>query len=498
MGMRQTRGADSPVVTTVAGKLKGYVHPEEGIVTFKGIHYGENTAGIWRFKPPRAIAAWDGVKDALEYGPTCPQASKLGGGPYQSEDCLVLNVFTPGLAGKRPVMVWLHGGGFSSGSGSQAGYDGTALAKRGDVVVVTLNHRLNVFGYLGLTEIGGEEFAGSGMAGMLDIELALKWVKNNAPAFGGDPNNVTIFGESGGGVKVSTLLAMPLSKGLFHKGIIQSGPGIRGVTLDKGTESAKMLMEKLGISDIRKLQEMPFEELLQKAFPAEGAGALSSFQFAPIVDGTYLPVHPFEPVAAPTGADIPIIIGSNKDEALLFLQRDPMRDKMTEEELISRVNPFLGEHVNAVLAAYKKSRPGATPWDLFIAVSTERFRLGSIILAERKVAAGTAPVYMYLFDFEISDRFKAAHAMEIPFVFNHASKRSPEREDVATLETLISEAWIAFARTGNPNRPGAPDWPAYTTPNRATMVFDTESRVVNDPRGEEWRAWKNVDLKRLR
>ena len=497
-GYAADTGADHPVVTTAAGKLKGFVHPEKGIVTFKGIHYGEDTSGIWRFKPPRPVAAWEGVKDALEYGATCPQTGLLGGGPFQSEDCLVLNVFTPGLDGKRPVMVWLHGGGFSSGSGSQAGYDGTALAKRGDVVVVTLNHRLNIFGYLGLAEIAGKAFAGSGMAGMLDIELALKWVRDNIKAFGGDANNVTIFGESGGGAKVSTLLAMPSSKGLFHKGIIQSGPGIRGVPMDKGTEMAKNIMENFGVTDVGKLQEMPFEELLKKAFPSESTDLASSMRFAPVVDGAYLPAHPFEPVAAPTGKDIPIIIGSNRDEALLFLQNDAIRDKMTEEELMTRVKPLLGDQAEGIIDAYKKSRPGATPWDLFIAVSSERFRLGSIILAERKIAAGGAPVYMYMFDFEVSDRFKAAHAMEIAFVFNHASARSPERKDVANLETLMSEAWIAFARTGNPNRSGAPEWPAYTLPGRATMVFNAESKVVNDPRGEEWKAWKDVDLTKLR
>jgi len=492
------RAADNPVVSTLAGQVKGYVHPDQGILTFKGLHYGEPTGGVWRFKPPQPVASWSGTKDAMDYGPTCPQTGNLARGPAQSEDCLVLNVFTPRLEGKRPVMVWLHGGGFASGSGSQAGYDGTALAKRGDVVVVTINHRLNVFGYLYLEEIGGEAFDGSGMAGMLDIELALKWIRDNISAFGGDPENVTVFGESGGGMKVSMLLAMPSSKGLFHKGIIQSGPGIRGIPKDQGTKEAKDLMTKMKIDDPKKLQEVPVEDLL-KAISVSGEDeASSSLRLSPVVDGKYLPVNPFEPVAAPTGADIPIIVGTNKDEALLFVGRDPMRDKMTEEDLVKRLTPMLGAHVNDVIGAYKKSRPDASPWDLFIAISTESFRLGSIILAERKVAGGTAPVYMYLFDFEINNQLKAAHAMEIAFVFSNASSRGAPRPEVKHLETLMSEAWIAFAKTGNPNVPGTPHWPAYTTADRATMVFNTQSCAINDPRREERLAWKGIDLRRLR
>ena len=490
--------ADNPVVPTTAGQVKGYVHTDQGIFTFKGLHYGEPTSGIWRFKPPRPVASWSDIKDAMDYGPTCPQTGSLARGPAQSEDCLVLNVFTPGLEGQRPVMVWLHGGGFASGSGSQAGYDGTALAKRGDVVVVTINHRLNVFGYLYLEEIGGEAFGGSGMAGMLDIELSLKWVRDNIGAFGGDPNNVTIFGESGGGMKVSMLLAMPTSKGLFHKGIIQSGPGIRGIPKDQATTEAKDLMAKLKTDDVKKLQKLPVDDLL-KAISASGEDdASSSLRLSPVVDGKYLPVNPFEPVAAPTGADIPIIIGSNKDEALLFVGRDPKRNIMTEEELIERLKPMLDTHVTDVVTAYKKSRPGASPWDLFIAISTESFRLGSIILAERKAAGGTAPVYMYLFDFEVNNQLKAAHAMEIAFVFSNASSRGTPRPEVKQLETLMSEAWIAFAKTGNPNVAGTPHWPAYTTKDRATMVFDTQSRAINDPRREERIAWEGIDLRRLR
>jgi para-nitrobenzyl esterase len=284
-------------------------------------------------------------------------------------------------------MVWLHGGGFASGSGTT--YDGTRLAKRGDVVVVTINHRLNVFGYLYLDEVGGDYFSGSGMAGMLDIELALKWVRDNIAAFGGNPNNVTIFGESGGGAKVSTLLAMPSSKG-----IIQSGPGLQGVPRDEGTKTSRGLMAKLNISDARKLQKIPVENLIKAISPESEGPRVSGMRLSPVVDGNFLPAHPFDPVAAPTAAGIPIIIGTNKDEALLFLGRDPKRDSLTEAELIERLKPMLGEKTNEVLAVYKASRPNASPFDLLVAIQTESFRLGSIMLAERKAAASNAPVYV--------------------------------------------------------------------------------------------------------
>ena len=499
-------GADDPVATTVAGKVKGYVNTELGIFTFKGLHYGESTEGSWRFKPPRAIASWNGTKDAVTYGPTCPQLNlgilpeaetrNTSQEPPQNEDCLVLNVFTPGLQGQCPVMVWLHGGGFASGSGTL--YDGTRLAKRGDIVVVTINHRLNVFGYLDLEDVGGKDFEGSGMAGMLDIELALKWVRNNIGAFGGDPNNVTIFGESGGGAKVSTLLAMPSSKGLFHKGIIESGPGIRGVPREEGTEIARNLMAKLNITDGRKLQGIPVEDLLGAISPRSEGPRVSGMRLSPVVDGKFLPVHPFDPVASPTAAGIPIIIGTNKDEALLFLGRDPKRDSLTEEELMERLKPMLGEKTNDVLAVYKSSRPNASPFDILVAISSENFRLGSITLAERQAAASSAPVYMYLFDFEINNRLKAAHAMEIAFVFSGATARGlSTRPETAQVETDMSEAWIAFARTGNPNYPGSPHWPAYTTKDRATMVFDAVSRAINDPRRRERLSWEGINRSRF-
>jgi len=487
---------DGPIAATQAGSIRGQTHPDTGVMIFKGIHYGESTAGLRRFLPPVPVASWEGIQDALDFGPVCPQSDRLlaymGDSTSQSEDCLVLNVWTPGLSGKRPVMFWIHGGGFSSGSGSQPTYDGTTLAKRGDVVVVTVNHRLNAFGYLYLEELeGGEAFAGSGMAGMLDLELALEWVRLNISAFGGDPENVTIFGESGGGFKVCHLMAMPSAEGLFHKAIIQSGPSLKAVSRADGTQQAKAFMKSVDLAEIRELQAVPPEKLVGKL-------GIGSGRFAPVLDGRYLRVNPFDPTAAPTGAAIPVIIGSNRDEALFFMQRNPKRNLLTEPELKERVKRYLGDKVDEVLTVYRKSRPGASPWDLLIAVSSEHFRLNSIRLAERRIAAGHAPVYMYLFDYEVNDLLKATHAMEIAFAFSNFRYSPDAGPEALQLETNISEAWIAFARTGNPNHPKLPRWPAYTTKNRETMIFDTRSRIVNDPRPEEWRIWEKLDLGRGR
>jgi para-nitrobenzyl esterase len=499
--------AQSASATTQAGELRGYQHARTGVLAFKGVHYGASTAGEARFTPPRPVAPWVGTREAREFGPVCHQLGTPGlqalvdDGPDtrelpQSEDCLLLNVWTPALSGARPVMVWLHGRGFAQGAGSEPLYDGAALARRGDVVVITVNHRLNVFGYLELGAID-EAFSGSGMVGLLDVQLALEWVRDNAAAFGGDPANVTLFGESGGGAKVSTLLAMPSARGLFHRGIIQSGPALRGVTADAAAEMARRVMADAGVTQISELQALPADRLLQAMAggvdsPALGGAAL---RFAPVVDGRFLPAHPYEPVAARPAAGVPIMIGTTRDEALLFLLGDPHRGTLTEAQLSERVTPLLGAHAERVVEAYRRSRPQASPWDIFVAISSERFRLGSILLAERHGATG-APVYMYSFDFEVNPMVKAAHGMEIAFAFSNASARPGSREETRAVETAVSEAWIAFARSGDPSHGAIPRWPTYDPERRATMVFDVESQVVDDLRREERLAWDGVALSR--
>jgi len=482
------------IAPTASGRVRGTV--KAGINVFKGIPYGAPTSGRNRFMPPVKPLPWTDLRDALAYGPTAPQA--LGRArrnvPPEGEDCLVLNVFTPALGtGRRPVMVWLHGGGFSYGTGSDAILEGSNLARAGDVVVVTINHRLNVFGATYLGDTGGHDFALSGAAGMLDIAAALEWVRDNIDRFGGDPNLVTIFGQSGGGRKVATLMAMPLAKGLFHRAVIESGAVLRLTAKEDAVRTTELLMAELGLAkgQIRQLQDVPMERLLAAdaaiapKVPVREPGQTAN---SPTVDGMAIPSHPWDPAAPALSADVPLLIGYARTEETLYDRPTPETLALDEAGLRARASTRLREDPGAVIAAYRAAHPEATPWDLWILIATDHPR-GTYAreTAKRKAAQSAAPAYLYRFDWETPEgggHMRSPHTVEIPFVFSNIDiagaliSKMPEAHDLAK---KVSASWVAFARTGNPNTSGVPTWPVYSAATRDTMLFSNASRVEQDP-----------------
>jgi para-nitrobenzyl esterase len=413
----------------------------------------------------------------------------------ESEDCLVLNVWTPAVndGRKRPVMLWCHGGGFSSGSGSSPITDGTNLSRRGDVVVVTINHRINVLGFTYLAELGGADFAQSGDVGMLDVVHALRWVRENIAQFGGDPDTVTIFGQSGGGRKVATLLAMPSAKGLFHRAIIESGPAIRLVEIADATRVADALLSKVGLnkSQVRDLQNLPVDTIMSAYFAVVRTMKVDQMTmgFSPTVDGRTLPTHPFHPTASAVSASVPVLIGSTRTE--LTSRGDAASFGLSEEGMRGRIRALLGASADRVIGIYRKANPGATASDIYFLIASDHAYGAPIMkIAERRAALGTAPVYLYYFRWESpieGGRLKSPHTIEIPFVFDtvKAARLTASSPDAPALADKVSEAWIAFARKGDPNISTLPRWPAFEPQNRPTMVFNNECTAENDPIRQE-------------
>jgi para-nitrobenzyl esterase len=496
-------GMPGATVETTAGKIRGL--DQKGVLSFRGILYGASTEGSARFLPPAKPQPWTQVRDAFELGARCPQvvsplipeAAAVRSNEPMREDCLVLNVWTPsaGNTDKRPVMVWLHGGGYSVGSAGFTIVDDANLARSQDVVVVGVNHRLNVFGFLYLAEIGGEKYAHASNVGMLDIVAALEWVRDNIGAFGGDPSKVTIFGQSGGAGKVSTLMAMPSAKGLFHRAIVESGSEVKGVPRGDASAVAEKYLAKLGLkaNQVDQAQNLPMEQLLT-AMGNAGVPGNSELRLAPTTDGSTLPSDPFDPKAPEISADVPMIAGTVETEAAFFANQplDPIDEVKLREELKQLMPKANGTQINSVIAAYRAGRPNISNRELELIVASDaRFRQGVLTEAERKAAEQKAPVYMYYFTWHSpvrSGKLGAFHTIEIPFVFGNLELATPMTGaglDRYALSERISGAWAAFARTGNPNHEGLANWPAFNLLERATMVFDNECKIVKDPNRDE-------------
>ncbi|WP_293613094.1 carboxylesterase family protein [Ponticaulis sp.] len=487
--------AERPLATTAYGAVRGRI--DEGVNVFLGIPYGADTA-LTRFQPAQPPASWDGTLEATAYPDSIPQLGSNNAlfrswapdpAPGMSENTLGLNVWTPGLDDRaRPVMVWLHGGGFQNGNGSSAAYDGVNLANRGDVVVVTINHRLNAFGHLYLAGLTDDPaYANSGNVGSLDMVMALEWVRDNIAAFGGNPENVTIFGESGGGRKVSTLLAMPEAEGLFDRAIVQSGSHLRFREPEEATAHSRAFLDILGIppDELERLNDLTGEEILE-AVRIAGEDRVTDLYWSPVRDGNSLPYHPFQSPEEQPNADVPMLIGSNKDELSLWLMRPgsepPPLSFATAEPLIG--NYVSEDEFEYLVAGYQSIYPEYSDADILIAIASDaRYSGNAVRQAKLRIASSDAPVWLYQFDWETpvaNGIFGAPHALEIAFAFdNLENSRSMvgEPADAQTVADQVSEAWISFARHGDPNARGLPFWPSVSDDQTPAMRFDTVSEI---------------------
>ncbi len=501
------------VVDTAGGRIEG--SDSGGLLAFRGIPFARPPVGALRFRAPEAPEPWTGVRDGSRFGCAAPQVKAsldefLPGFEVgeQGEDCLFLNVVTPAVdAGRRPVLVWIHGGAFTIGSGSQRMYAPEPLVRRGDVVVISLNYRLGALGFLHLDELAGPGFGAEGNAAILDQIAALAWVRDHAAVFGGDPDNVTIFGESAGGMSVGTLLGTPAARGLFRRAIAQSGAAHRVNDAGAATEIARMLLDELDVAprDAARLRELPAEALVEAQTRvvrrAERGGMRRAF--CPVVDGRVLPVPPIESIRAGLSREVSLLAGAARDEWRLFGLMDPQASKLDEKALARRIDeraPGRARHFIEAYRAASSERPSREPADLFFAFETDRvFRVPVIRMLDAQ-SAHQRDTRGYLFTWEsplAGGSLGACHGIDVPFVFDNLARvgaagfagSGPEAE---RLRDRVMDAWIAFARGGDPNGAGLPPWPAWDPARRPTMILGRECGVRDDPLGAERAAWDGV------
>ena len=497
-----------PVVETARGKLRGL--ESGGVSIFRGVSYAADTSGKNRFMPPQPFEPWSGVRDALHWTDVAPQIPGDRRHVYANlimvdrnpsgmgEDNLSLNLWTPTIDpnAKKPVIVVLHGGGFYSGSGNSVGMDGEQMARFSDSVVIAINHRLGAFGFLHLAEFGGDDFATSGTVGMQDIVAALGWVRENVAAFGGDPDRVLVYGQSGGGAKTSVLMAMPGGKGLFQRAGVMSGSALRMMPPEMASATAKRLLDALEIApgDVRKLQQVPWTTLLETQAGLEAADRArgeAPRSFAPVVDGITLPRHPWDPDAPSISADVPMIVSSVLDE-----RSYRMGDfAMDEAGLLAFAKERLGERAADAVAAYRAEDPDAKPFLLAARMDSDlTFRKGAFAQAELKARQGGAPVWTYLWTEPspaVDGRFGAVHGIDVaPSLYNTRGALNGSSPSANELAAAIAGSWAAFAANGDPNNERVPEWKPYSAPRRTTMIFDQDLRVEDDPRAEFRKYWR--------